>query len=761
MIQGRLEELVLAALSARARQTVLIWADQSWSGARVCQAVEELSLCLGPRAGQRVALSLTHSPWMLAAALAILRSGAACVPIEPSQPEARKRCLLEEVGAALMLDQAWLDSRAPGQAACQPRPVHDPAFIFFTSGSSGRPKGVLQTHAQVCRGQLGALAELGLTAADRVLARVPISTSGLACDLAWAWLSGATLVLADESEKNNPELLSHLIRRECVSVLCLPPSFLRSLLAFADFRQAAPRLVICAGEKVSPDLWRELPDRLAVIYGTTEVPSACYRPPGQGAGVGRAMAGKQLLCHEGEIYLGGAVAEGYWGQPELTAERFVWLEGRRWYRTGDRGQILEGGWLELDGRLDEQMQIRGHRLEPSELEAVLREIPGVSEAVVGERRGKLVAWLSGQCPSLPEVREFCRLRLPDWMLPERVVAVQAFQRNAGGKLDRLGLPDPPTQVTGGTNRMLTLFRQVLQNPQIQEQDNFFQAGGNSLLAANLMAAVEKEFGVRLPLTSLLSSSSAQLLSQCLFRPQTLDQHCFFFHRQGAGPTLVCVHPIDGELLCYRQLAEHLRGHRPVLGLRLADVQAESIPALAALYLDLLQERVEGPLHLLGYSAGASIALEMALQWLARGGSLGWLGVVDLPAPGSHFWDVRRMDWPSLLRELPFRWRSWNWRLLPKLARASRLVLGLLGWRSSARAEYRQGSQRLARALQAYSPSRTCPVTARVFRSPVQPLLSSHAADLGWSEVCQQVEVIRLQATHEDLLSQPELWQKLC
>lgn len=760
MIQGRLEELVLAALRARRQDAVLTWAGQSWSGDRFVQLVEELGGCLGPRNGQRVGLSLEHSPWMLAAALAILGSGGVCVPIEPSQPEPRKVAMLEEVGAALVVDQAWLQARRRQDGGIGSTGLNDPAFVFFTSGSSGRPKGVLQTHNQVCRGQLGALEVLGLKPDDRVLARVPISTSGLACDLGWAWLSGATLVLADESEKNNPERLSELIWRERVSVLCLPPSLLRALQAYPDFRQAAPRLVICAGEKVGQDLLQELPEQLAVIYGTTEVPSACYRPPGQGLGVGRAMPGKQVLCRDGEVYLGGALSEGYWGQPELTAERFVWLDGQRWYRTGDRGQILPGGWLEVAGRLDEQLQIRGHRLEPSEVETVLRELPGVSEAVVGERGGKLVAWLSGQCPSLSEVRSSCARRLPDWMLPERVVAVESFPRNAGGKLQRGDLPEPITDVEAGCNRMLDLFRQVLQNPEVQEHDNFFQAGGNSLLAASLMAAIEREFGLRLPVTSLLDSSSAQLLSQCLSRPQPGPQSCFWFHREGPGPPLVCVHPIDGEILVYRELAQFLRGRRPVLGLRLGDLPVADIPALAKVYLDLLAEQIEGPLHLLGYSAGATIALEMALQWQARGRPVAWLGVVDLPAPGSHFWDVRRMDWIALLREMPFRWRFWNWQLLPKLKKGLKLLLGLWGWRASG-STYRQGSPELMRALQAYRPARVCPVRVRVFRSPVQPLLSSHAADLGWSEVCGQAEVIRLEAAHEELMAQPRLWERLC
>lgn len=761
MIPGRLEELVLAALSSRHRETVLSWAGQSWSGERFAQLVEELADCLGPRNGQRVGLCLEHSPWMLAAALAILRSGAACVPIEPSQPEARKLAMLEEVGAALVVDQAWLEVRRSQGGPSGTLGLDDPAFVFFTSGSSGRPKGVLQTHNQVCRGQLGALAVLGLNPGDRLLARVPISTSGLACDLSWAWLSGATLVLADESEKNDPERLSLLILREGVSVVCSPPSLLRSLLAYSDFRQAAPRLVICAGEKVGQDLWEELPEQLAVIYGTTEVPSACYRPPGQGLGVGRAVPGKQLLCRDGEVYLGGALSEGYWGQPELTAERFVWLDGQRWYRTGDRGQILEGGWLEVAGRLDEQLQIRGHRLEPSEVETVLRELPGVREAVVGERCGKLVAWLSGQCPSLPEVREFCARRLPDWMLPERLVAMESFPRNAGGKLDRLALPAPPTEVEASWHRMLDLFRQVLQNPEVQEHENFFQAGGNSLLAASLMVAVEREFGLRLPVTSLLRSSSAQLLSQCLGQPQSGPQCCFWFHREGPGLPLVCVHPIDGEILVYREVANFLRGRRPVLGLHLGDLAVADIPALASAYLDMLEEQIEGPLHLLGYSAGAAIALEMTLQSQTRGRPVGWLGVVDLPAPGSHFWDVSRLDWISLLRELPYRWRFWNWQLLPKLLQALRLLLGLWGWRASGRSAYRQGAPGLMQALQAYRPGRVCPTKVRVFRSPVQPLLCSHAADLGWGEVCQQTEVIRLEAVHEELMRQPQLWEHLC
>ena len=761
MIQGRLEELVLAALSSRRQETVLRWAGQSWSGEQFAQLVEELAACLGPRSGQRVILCLEHSPWMLAAALAILRSGAACVPIEPSQPEARKLAMLEEVGATLVLDQAWLEGRRSQADRPGPLAADDPAFVFFTSGSSGRPKGVLQTHDQICRGQLGALAVLGLNAGDRLLARVPISTSGLACDLSWAWLSGAPLVLAAESEKNDPERLSRLISREGVSVVCSPPSLLRSLLAYSDFREAAPRLVICAGEKVGQDLFEELPEQLAVIYGTTEVPSACYRPPGQGLGVGRAIPGKKLLCRDGEVYLGGALSEGYFGQPDLTAERFVWLDGQRWYRTGDCGKILEGGWLEVAGRLDQQLQIRGHRLEPSEVETVLRELPGVLEAVVGERGGKLVAWLSGHCPSLPEVREFCAGRLPDWMLPERLVAMQSFPRNAGGKLDRLALPEPSTQVQASCHRMLDLFRQVLQNPEVQEHENFFQAGGNSLLAARLMVAIEREFGLRLPVTSLLRSSSAQLLSQCLSQPPAGPQNCFWFHREGPGPPLVCVHPMDGEILVYREVAHFLSGRRPVLGLSLSDMPVADIAALASAYLDLLEEQIEGPLHLLGYSAGAAIALEMTLQWLARGRPVGWLGVVDLPAPGSHFWDVSRMDWISLVRELPHRWRSWNGQLLPKLSKGLRFFLGLWGWRSSARSAYRQGPPELMRALQAYRPARICPTKVKVFRSPVQPLLSSHAADLGWGEVCQQAEVIRLDAAHEELLRQPQLWEHLC
>ncbi|HSG40710.1 MAG TPA: thioesterase domain-containing protein, partial [Thermoanaerobaculia bacterium] len=367
----------------------------------------------------------------------------------------------------------------------------------------------------------------------------------------------------------------------------------------------------------------------------------------------------------GELFLGGdGLARGYLGRPDLTAERFVphpFATGERLYRTGDLGAWRPDGTLDFLGRMDFQVKIRGHRIEPAEVEDAIKRHEGVEDAVVmayepvpQDRR--LVAYVVGDVV-VDELRHSLRERLPDYMVPASFVTLAALPLTPIGKMDRKALPPPGQQsseesyvapATYAEKTLAGIWTELLGLERVGVTDDFFTLGGHSLLAVRLMALIEQTFGVKLPLSTLFEAPTVRHLAGAVQGDPVWRSALVRLHPEGSRRPLFLVHPAGGDVFSYVELARKLGTERPVYGLQAVsqgDGHPPTLEDLAAQYLASVREvQPEGPWLLAGWSSGAVIAYEMARQTESPGGAPSLLTLFDPPPPP----EGRGLDVTSLL-----------------------------------------------------------------------------------------------------------------
>ncbi|WKB55458.1 non-ribosomal peptide synthetase [Eleftheria terrae] len=540
-------------------EEVLTYAELDARAGRLAQRL----LATGLPAQARVGLAVERGIGMVVAVLAILKAGAAYVPLDPAYPRDRLAGMVADSGLDLLLAQAAVRERVPDSGvpvleldapaaaaadAARPLPaVHGQqlAYVIYTSGSTGRPKGVAVAHQALAAHVQAAIGWLGLVPGDRVLQFATISFDAFVEQCFATLCAGAALVLRGEALWDSETFHRELLARR-ISVADLTTAYWQLLVQDAarqgrrDF--GALRLMVAGGEAMTaPALaaWRAaMPStvRLLNAYGPTEaVVTACaWACPAQDDGchaeqappIGRPLPGRRLHVLDaelqpvppgvaGELYIGGALlARGYLQRPGLTAERFVAdpfdVAGGRLYRSGDRVRWRADGQLEHLGRVDEQVKIRGLRIEPGELRACLLAEPGVQDAAVQALPGpaglRLVAWVAPQSLDAAALRERLAARLPEHLLPSAIVVLPALPLGPGGKLDRQALPVPG----GGDDSrheapqgeaeaaLAALWAEVLGLPRVGRHDNFFELGGHSLAAVQVTALLQQRHGCELP-----------------------------------------------------------------------------------------------------------------------------------------------------------------------------------------------------------------------------------------------------------------------
>ncbi|HEY4055135.1 MAG TPA: amino acid adenylation domain-containing protein [Kofleriaceae bacterium] len=526
--------------------------------ARVNQLAHEL-LAAGAGRGHVIGVRLQRSPAMVISVIAIMKTGAAYVPIDPDYPDARVRAICEASGCALVVDEAWLAAHSGGSTA---RPgveldVHDVAYTLFTSGSTGTPKGAVLEHAGL-RNRLLWSHTFGFTAADRFVLKTPFTFDVSVFELLYPFIIGACLVVAEPDGHLDPRYLVTLIREERVTYAHFVPSMLG---AFVDEARTTPcptlRRVMCTGEALPAALVREAARVLDVeiynLYGPTEatVEVSWWRcdPASRIVPIGVAAPNTRMYVldrhvHEvpigvaGELYLAGVqLARGYASRPDLTAERFVpdpFHPGERMYRTGDLSRYLPDGAVEYLGRLDHQVKLRGQRIELGEIESVLRTHAGVGDAVVIVREDVLVAYVvprsAGEVPAIEELQATLRAAVPDYMVPAVFVSLAVLPITSSGKLDRKALPAPNLEGAKGyvapRNELETglaeIWSKLLRVERVGVHDDFFTLGGHSLLAIRLVAEIDRRFGMRIPLRELFADSTLAGLAARAGRARVTD-----------------------------------------------------------------------------------------------------------------------------------------------------------------------------------------------------------------------------------------------
>ena len=584
--EATLPQLFEAQVARTPEATALVFGEESLTYQELNTRANALAhhlIGLGVGPESLVGIALERSMAMVVALLGVLKAGGAYLPLDPDYPQARLAYMLKDAAPALVLSNGALCQRLPQtidalsldmpkiQAALDQSQAHNPtdtertarllsrhpAYVIYTSGSTGTPKGVVVTHIGVPSLVAAQVESLNLTGDSRILQFASLNFDASLSELIMALSTGAALVLLCQKERSGPALREELIARRTTHAT-LPPAVLATLEGGNDL---SLRGLIVAGEVCSGELIaRWSPGRRMInAYGPTETTVCATMTGSLSSSQVPALIGSPIwntrvyvldawlepvpIGASGELYVAGAgLARGYLNRAGLTAERFVAdpharEPGRRMYRTGDLARWRAEGTLEFLGRADQQVKIRGIRIEPGEIEAVLTGLPGVGQAAVIAREeapggGKqLVAYVvaapAGAGLEEASLRRELLQRLPDYMVPAAFVFLEALPLTPNGKLDWRALPAPERRSEKGyraprtpTEEVLcALFAEVLKLEQVGIEDNFFTLGGHSLLATRLVSRVRSTFGIELTIRTLFEAPTVAELVRCVHAGQ--------------------------------------------------------------------------------------------------------------------------------------------------------------------------------------------------------------------------------------------------
>ncbi|WP_300677207.1 amino acid adenylation domain-containing protein [Nocardioides sp.] len=641
----------------------------------------------GVRAGDVVGVRLERSFALYEALHAVILLGAVYLPIDPDLPEERTAMMLADAAVTVLVDDverfvaAGLDA-GPWSGVFDD--VDASAYLLFTSGSTGRPKGVLVGHRAIDNRLAWMQHELPLSVGDRVLHKTPISFDVSVWELFWPLQVGACVEIAPPGAHRDPRALARLL--DGIAVAHFVPSMLRAFLGDRLARETVAasaaagrglRHLVTSGEALTPDLvagavqwlgtapvnlygpteaavdvtvWRSTPDDEVVPIGVPIWNTTCFvldadlRPLPVGA--------------VGELWLGGVqLAHGYVGRDDLTAERFVSTPFGRLYRTGDLAAWRFDGALRYLGRTDDQVKVRGQRVELGEIEAVVSAQPGVEGAVAGVIADRLVCWLHGDV-DLAVLKTAVAATLPAAWVPTRWIPVPEIPVGTSGKADRrtLAARTPATDAGesegGGVppqslveERLAALIGQCLEVASVGRDDDFFELGGDSLAVLALLAAIEEEWGIDLELASVFAAPSPAdlaVLVESALRPGAAAGTGSGFDdlltlrpgRAGVAP-LVLLPPAGGLGWCYAGLLRHLPRDLPVLTVQapgLADGSPEPVESLTALaarqWVTIRSVVGDGAFHVAGWSLGGMAAHAVATLARAAGQQVGEVVLLD-------------------------------------------------------------------------------------------------------------------------------------
>ncbi|MFF4379835.1 amino acid adenylation domain-containing protein [Kitasatospora sp. NPDC001547] len=530
---------------------------------------------LGVAPDRPVALSLPRTAEMVVAQLAVLKSGAGYLPVDPALPADRIRLMLDDAAPVLLLTELAIAARLPrtdvptvalddpevdaALAALDDRPLTDPdraaplhgsrlAYLLFTSGSTGRPKGVMVEHRSLMNLLRSVRERFPLEAHDRLLAVTTWSFDIAGLEVYLPLLSGAGLVVGAEGVALDPAALAGSLERDGITIMQATPALWHELVLHRPESVRGLRVLI-GGEAVPPALADALAARaeeVTNLYGPTETTIWSTAAGLAGDGVvtlGRPIRNTRAYVLDdglrpvppgvtGELYLAGAgLARGYTGRPGLTATRFLacpFASGERMYRTGDLVRWTTDGQLVYLGRADTQVKIRGFRVEPGEIEAVLTTHPTVRNAVVitrtdGPTGPTLVAYVTPTPDTTPDpaaLRDHTADHLPGYMVPGAVVVLDELPLNPNGKIDRNRLPAPDLTPAGAARRprnpveetLAALYAEVLGLPRVGIDDSFFDLGGHSLLAVRLVGRAQSA-GLRLAVADVVLHRTVAALAE--------------------------------------------------------------------------------------------------------------------------------------------------------------------------------------------------------------------------------------------------------
>jgi len=632
---------------------------------------------LGLQAEARVGICLDRSPDMIIGLLGILKAGAAYVPLDPELPRERLAFMLADSGVVALVTSDAIQQHLPASPAatvCLDRlrdelagePGEVPkiivgaknlAYVIYTSGSTGRPKGVQISHRAVVNFLYSMRQRPGLSERDRVLSVTTLSFDIACLEIYLPLTTGASVVVATRrTAADGTELIAKIEGSRCTVMQATPSTW--RLLLDAGWAGNKELKILCGGEAMTRDLAAKLLPRCASLwnmYGPTETTiwsSVCeIRDAREPITIGRPIHNTQMYILDahgdlvptgarGELCIGGeGLSRGYLNQPELTAGSFIrnpFDPGSRLYRTGDLARQRASGEIECLGRKDNQVKVRGYRIELEEIEAALREHPAVSQAAVAPQENdsgdtRLVAYVCPRSCNIAELKTFLESKLPAYMIPSRLVVLDQLPLNPNGKIDRHALPPADARsyeasnVTAPTDemeaRLCDIWCLVLGLNSISSTDNFFDIGGDSMLSVRLFSEINREFKVQLPLATLFHAPTVRSMAEIMRSSgvQKVRSALVPIQRKGARPPIFCIGALSGELIVFRRLALELGEGQPLYGLQpfgLGDCSPTllQVEDIAAHYIQQIKAAGEKPMYcLIGYSFGGLVAIEMARQ----------------------------------------------------------------------------------------------------------------------------------------------------
>lgn len=732
----------LVADQARKTPDAPALADANWqfSYREMRQQVVALAQLLrqrGVKPGDSVAVALPRSVFLTLALHGIVEAGAAWLPLDTGYPDDRLRMMLEDARPSLLIaseDQLARFSDIPGlESLCyqQPLAVADDAplalskpdhtaYIIFTSGSTGRPKGVMVGQTAIVNRLLWMQDRYPLSADDVVAQKTPCSFDVSVWEFWWPFIAGARLVMAEPEAHRDPQAMQQFFAHYGVTTTHFVPSMLAAFVASLDADSVAAcrtlRRVFCSGEALPTELCREW-ERLTGaplhnLYGPTEAAvDVSWYPacgPELAAVTGSSVpigwpvwnTGLRILDAAmrpvppgvaGDLYLTGIqLAQGYLGRPDLTASRFIadpFAPGERMYRTGDVARWLANGAVEYLGRSDDQLKIRGQRIELGEIDRAMSALPDVAQAVshacvfnqaaaTGGDARQLVGYLvsdSGLPLDTAALKARLAEQLPPHMVPVVLMQLAELPLSANGKLDRKALPLPtlggersgrPPE-PGMETLVAAAFSQLL-GCEVNDIDaDFFALGGHSLLAMRLAAQLSRQLARQLTPGQVMVASTVGKLSALLAadlsdeQAQRLGLDTLLPLRESEGPTLFCFHPASGFAWQFSVLARYLSPRWSITGIQSPRPQG---PMASAASLDevcehhlqtLLAQQPHGPYYLFGYSLGGTLAQGIAARLRQRGEAVAFLGLLDTWPPETQNWaekEANGLD-PAVLAEI--------------------------------------------------------------------------------------------------------------
>ncbi|EOE8051556.1 enterobactin non-ribosomal peptide synthetase EntF [Klebsiella pneumoniae] len=732
----------LVADQARKTPDAPALADARWqfSYREMRQQVVALAQLLrqrGVKPGDSVAVALPRSVFLTLALHGIVEAGAAWLPLDTGYPDDRLRMMLEDARPSLLIateDQLARFSDIPGlESLCYQQPLaagddaplalskpDHTAYIIFTSGSTGRPKGVMVGQTAIVNRLLWMQDRYPLSADDVVAQKTPCSFDVSVWEFWWPFIAGAQLVMAEPEAHRDPQAMQQFFARYGVTTTHFVPSMLAAFVASLDADSIAAcrtlRRVFCSGEALPTELCREW-ERLTGaplhnLYGPTEAAvDVSWYPacgPELAAVTGSSVpigwpvwnTGLRILDAAmrpvppgvaGDLYLTGIqLAQGYLGRPDLTASRFIadpFAPGERMYRTGDVARWLTNGAVEYLGRSDDQLKIRGQRIELGEIDRVMSALPDVGQAVshacvfnqaaaTGGDARQLVGYLvsdSGLPLDTAALKARLAEQLPPHMVPVVLMQLAELPLSANGKLDRKALPLPtlggersgrPPE-PGMETLVAAAFSQLL-GCEVNDIDaDFFALGGHSLLAMRLAAQLSRQLARQVTPGQVMVASTVGKLSALLAadlsdeQAQRLGLDTLLPLRESDGPTLFCFHPASGFAWQFSVLARYLSPRWSITGIQSPRPQG---PMASAASLDevcehhlqtLLAQQPHGPYYLFGYSLGGTLAQGIAARLRQRGEAVAFLGLLDTWPPETQNWaekEANGLD-PEVLAEI--------------------------------------------------------------------------------------------------------------